>query len=807
MKSRNETMPLAFLTVLALALASCGSTSSLVSGGEQSSNASSGSSSSSASLSSSTVSAGSSYASSSSSAGDLTTPAAIYQAIASYAHALDFTLGYSYSGAEYEDIYADSYISYGMKNGGGYLSLPTYDQEDYPGNVAYGFSLDSDGEVVLGVALAYEDDFDEWITTQLSEYQYLTQLVDGSSFSSSDIVDLGDGVFATTSSDACYYFGYLLGYQSQANFGDFTRVLFSLEDSSLHFELQESEDEDYVSFPDGFGTLEGKDSSSNVTIAEYVADNSSLPSQTAEESASFLKESELTVNTEVTMRFADGSSEPYDSTSVHVDYDDGLAEYDYGGARYVYKESGDYYKVYQEYLDGSNTIQGLDTGYAWGVDFLLPQDTVDLKVFRGDDGARLDFYGLNAFEMMDSLTIVGDYDVGSGFWNDIYANVSNGVLTDIHGESEYLTSDQYSQAFQLVYDVDVESGTTIAEPQVLSGDSAVKESFNNVIAKMKQPAFSAIATDDEDSNSGFSYTYVPDEVLLLDDFANGDHAYSGFIPANGDQGLIEPFAFDPTTGTLKATAPGSSGTLTDYFPWTISSAVLEFEADDDSSVDGTYSLNSAVFSIGSQTFFGGNYGSYALPSSFAITVSDGLISRITFDYYQNGTSGSEEIAFDYSSPVSLPEGFAVSDLVDWVDPTDWQDAYPDTIYQDMVTYFGEYGSLDATSQALAIPYVYYQEINGDWFDYQTDGGYLQGNALNLWNSYYHDFDMSQYVASLKAVLDSEGSGFVLTSEENFDGDGSTLYEYANDSAKVEIVFSSNASLTDGIYVYDLEQFE
>ncbi len=442
--SRNrKSLILAISIVSSLSIASCGTN---VSNGSSASSGSLTVSSSSTPVSTvgssrSVDSSSSSSASSSASGSDSSsqpvdqTPNEIYDAIERYANAEDFTQTSDYNGETIVDVFAKKYVSYGLQDGNGYLSLPSYDQDVYSGDITYDFTLDSLGDVELGVALTQTDETGASTPVSIDSLRYLS-LLDSYGFTSADVVDFGDGTYGTTNASAAMIFGYLLGYYDAAYYGYFTRVLFELgDDGSLSYSLQETDYDNggYYTVNDGTAVLSNPGESGNAKLKEYLEENETLPSATLDSVGQNLKGSMLAVDTSIVKEYPEGTTSDYSHSYVDVDEDNGYIEYRTDDGTKTYKRNGD--EVEQIAIDGSNELATVVSSGVWGEDVLIPEDNIDLSAFRSSDGSSFAYYGLNVEAMVESLTYVGDLGYGTGFWGSVSALVEDGVVTDIIAKS------------------------------------------------------------------------------------------------------------------------------------------------------------------------------------------------------------------------------------------------------------------------------------------------------------------------------------------------------------------------------------
>lgn len=504
----------------------------------------------------------------------------------------------------------------------------------------------------------------------------------------------------------------------------------------------------------------------------------------------------------------DGTSTPYESIDVDSDTDNGYLRFTDSNSTYFYKNVAG--ETYFSVLDGANNVADSDIGYTWGSYLAIPQDSIDFSAFLGD-GDKLHYYGFEASNMMTAITGVGNYGISGNFWKDIYANVSDGAVTSIEADSVALTSTNITGTFSLHYETTVQGIDEIATPAPIEGDADAVAKFNEVLANMKSEKFQATAYDPNYSGLKNVYTYVPDSYLLIEsdsmDYSTGEYvpSYTGYVPLGDDSSRISPFKFSLSSGTVSSSGPSTESSLADHLPWDIDPEVLEFtdtSTGSNTGVTGTFTLNSAVGSISAQSYFQGQDYAYALANTFSMNVVDGNIVSIDYDYSFFGITGSDQVGFVYGDDIVIPDGFDPSGLTEWVQPSSWDEAYPD-IYSALVSYFGETGTVDPDTQADSVPYLFDSAFNDYWVGQGnvTEGPEDGVEGYNIYNSNYSN-DGTDYFLAMKAQLDDASSGFTLT-KQTTDEYGYDVYFYQDNASQVEIIIN-DMGVFYGYYIYDME---
>lgn len=593
----------------------------------------------------------------------------------------NFTLKYPLGNRIYEDVMTEKYFYTGYLNNGAVL-LKTFSDTA----ISYDFQLING---LSKVELKGQTFNQEQTSQEIKTIDYANRLskmdLTGVSFQQEQ------GTFTSKSQTLI---------QALANQLDFSgaidKVVFYLEDSLLTFELKVHDlngNTDYT--PDG-GKVSIKDvGSSSLKPMQDFLSQYQRPTETLEGKADNLFD-----NVSFESAIYDCG---IDETKRLLGYSDLQIYNEYLKVTQANDKNNPYSVTYRKNKDGSMNKIGINAKNE--VVDKVTTTTIDDFRLVGKDGFELDkFMKMNSKE--DSYLYLGSdakklaYSVTQSTLFAKYpclkieAKVDNGKVTELHFQTGIMQDRDTGEFFYYRIDTSVRPSKEIKAPTKKTPseeDSAIKTKLSYLNSEESE----FTATDIDSAWSGKSKTVYRKGkgFYLKETYVRNGEAYE-IQMANGyynKDGHIHAFTYGKD---YKVTLKGEANekTMSEIVNFSISSEVLFLD-------NGLIKTYGDIIDIGKNLAFAYN-PDFIDPATLSMETKEDKISTISFDYGGDLFSGSETITFDYT-PTNMNSTLLanVNTLIDALPKRlTWQNYSSQTIYEAMVTTFGE-------ETAKKVPYL------------------------------------------------------------------------------------------------------
>lgn len=584
----------------------------------------------------------------------------------------NYTLNTTYEGKNYNVFYNERY-AYNESAKAGYALLPSYYEGLSSSDILYSFQTGKDNSISLGnvVVGGYSNE----PITDLDDLNYLS-IFSSAMFTAKSLEEIGENTFQTDSYWALVSFYGLFGYNANdasTYLDSVTLKYLSEEELSITLDVKEEykdsfgDESELTSILKSIGStsvdfIESYQSSFNVANLHPLSmDQANVLSKTSGRvSSTFYK-------VESTLQELDHS--------CTIDFNEEFYSLQEDGTSILYRKAlkddtehnlyaGDAYTVS---LNPKNEVVYGTMHYAFDELFdsgrsLLPE--ILAGSFKNEDGTYT-YHGPNAGTYLSYLTGAQLEDISSMHFflnnNQIYKIVT--IYTK--GDDTYQMETTFGDY--------VAPNTKVKQAVADSNTPTIKAAFD--ATKGDIPFQMTISDDGEEMEN----IYVFSDLVVNDDQYMG--GISGF--KKNEDGSVSTFSVTQSEDgyVSKATqAPSTSISLNDAYQ-SITAAPKVF------------SLSSDGKSITAKDAVGG-FGGYLpglnlaqmLDGTLKMSLKDGRISSISFNYSFFGSVGTETITFTYNIDKSVLDSkllSSINNMAPYVAPASWKEANPD-IYQCLV---------------------------------------------------------------------------------------------------------------------------
>lgn len=686
-----------------------------------------------------------------------------------------YAVNYEENNYPVQDVYTKDYVYFAWK-GGGYVTLDSYDSQQFGGNtLAYEYALYQDESIEVLSAQSYEGKY----VHSAFEYNYLPLYQESSynDVSETDFKD-EDGVLYTEDTDLLYMFSLLMGYDLDSLDSTITGLGFELStDNNLIFHIYEQPNPD-SSFTEIFltGEFTAVNKASFPLLENYFSTYKIPDIPLTSYQGKSLKSSTVSVATTLELagansstwsKLGEGKVDTYkdkdpskDATRVYINDTINNEAHEY-----IYTKGVDGKQVVENYVDGQNNVQHINRqSFTWNKEVLTIQDQVDLSGFRKTSEGNYHYFGGNAENIFESLThlFVSTDLTLSGVRGINLSLDKDGTLTIVSDSNVVFYNEEGTPTYYRLRATSKIEKTprTITVPTKFDETSKEATDIKAIFDKLKgvesyKATGYAVKRDGTHDDSKFTLTFIKDKALIIDqtDGNSQKRTVSGYKQtAKGVIPFSITLSLDKTTSVLKATDKELvDKTLGDYVPFTASPAIFKKEGQIITSKEGVKEIGEYIF--------GGYRKEWLLEPSLTVTLdSKDRPSKINYNYVAyNYLTGKEEASIEYTEQ-SLPSYISQADfdsLVGSKANASWADE-EHYVYDKMKAVFTE-------EKAKTIPYLYDQTFSNTWHlgniyaDGEKDSFYIYSGLKD---------DVNPFLDKYVQYISSPDIGFV---EKTIDG--------------------------------------
>lgn len=678
----------------------------------------------------------------------------------------NYTFNTTYKGENYNVFYNKEY-AYNESAKVGYALLPSYYEDLAVGDILYSFQKEENNTITLGnvVVSGYSND----VVTNLDDLNYLS-VFDSPTFSAKNLKEVGVNTFQTDSYWALISFFGLFGYDTSyvdTYLDSITLQYLANEELSITLNIKEE-------YKDSFAEEETVSTIKNIgtTSLDFVEaykksfDVKKLNPLTASQ-ASLLSRTSGRVTSKI-YKVAETLEET--GHSYIVDFNEQFYNLQEDGSSVLYRkaleedeenglQAGDAYTLS---LNPKNEVvygtmhYSFDSLFNSGRD-ILPE--ILAGSFKNEDGTYK-YHGPNGATYLNYLTGAQLDDILS-----MYFYLNDGQISKIvtlYEEKDYGEEGYVDVTYQMetTFSDYVAPNSEVKKAVADSNTPAIKSAFDSLNGGT---SFKMVIFDDE---------YAAKTTYVFDDLVINDDSYMGSITGSkkNQDGSISTFAVTKTEENeyvAKATqAPSTSITLQDAYQ-AITAAPEVFDLSSDKK---TITAKNAVG--GFAGYIPGLNVAQMLDGSLKMTLENGRISTLSFNYASFGNKATEKIDFTYGIGKEAVDNkllSAINEMSAYVPPTSWKEANAD-VYQYLVNV------LDA--HADEVPFF---DIEG------VDESKLASTATDSWSTVeiFSDSTHTAFVDGYKEALKKDTS-FALSSS-GYDENKQDNYEiYKSSTIQIKI---------------------